>query len=178
MVRPSLYSLYVRGSSRGIVSIFKSMPWRRFMLTKASLMIESVFSPRKSILISPVCSMTEPSYCVTSSSSFVSLSGAVLTGTTSLISVFPMMIPQACTPVLRTFPSSIWAYFRVSRITLSELSDACFSSGTNSIAFFRLTFFSPGILSGTSLAKRLLSGKGSLCTRATSLIELFVAIVP
>ena len=70
-------------------------------------MTERVLSPRKSILISPVDSMTEPSYCVTSMLSPVALSSAVLKGTTSLISIFPMMIPQACTPVLRIFPSSI-----------------------------------------------------------------------
>ena len=70
-------------------------------------MTERVLRPRKSILMSPVDSMTEPSYCVTSIFSPVALSSAVLSGTTSLMSIFPMMIPQACTPVLRMFPSSI-----------------------------------------------------------------------
>ena len=84
-----------------------SIPRLFLILSRASLITDRVFRPRKSILISPVDSMTEPSYCVTSMLSPVALSSAVLSGTTSLMSIFPMMIPQAWTPVLRIFPSSI-----------------------------------------------------------------------
>ena len=141
-------------------------------------MMDKVFKPKKSILISPVSSMTEPSYWVTSISSPVSLSFAVLTGTTSEISYRPMMTPQAWTPVLRTFPSSICAYFSVSRTNGSGPVAASFNSGTYSIASFSLNFFMSGILSGTNFAKRFASARGTFCTRATSLMADFVAIVP
>ena len=45
------------------------------------------------------------------------------------------------------------------------------------MAFLRFSFLS-GILSGTSLARRSDSDRGSFCTRATSLIASLVAIVP
>ena len=141
-------------------------------------MTESVFSPRKSILISPVDSMTEPSYCVTSMLSPVALSSAVLRGTTSLMSIFPMIIPQAWTPVLRMLPSSIWAYFSVSCSRGSGLSEAFLSSSTYSMESAMLTPFLSGILSGMSLVRRSLSFRGSFCTRATSLMALLAAIVP
>ena len=75
---------------------------------KRFFMMESVFSPRKSILISPVSSITFPSYCVTMVFSLESelLSTAVLTYTQSVMSSRHIMTPQACTPVLRTVPSS------------------------------------------------------------------------
>ena len=148
------------------------------MLSRASLIIDRVLSPRKSILIRPVDSITEPSYWVTSILSPVVLSSAVLSGTTSLISIFPMMIPQACTPVLRMFPSRIRAYFSVSLTKRSELSEACLSSGTCSMAASMETFLTLGILSGMSLASRSLSARGSFWTRATSLMALLAAIVP
>ena len=96
----------------------------------ASLMMDKVFKPRKSILMSPVSSITDPSYWVTSIFSPVSLSSAVLTGTQSVMSSRQMMVPQACTPVPRTFPSSILAYFSVSRTSGSLDISACCSSGT------------------------------------------------
>ena len=139
--------------------------------------MERVFSPRKSILINPVSSITEPSYWVTSIFSPVSLSSAVLTGTQSVISSRQIIVPQACTPVPRTFPSSILAYLIVSRTKGSEEASAACNSGTYSIALRRFSFLS-GILSGTSLARRSDSERGSFCTRATSLIASFVAIVP
>ena len=141
-------------------------------------MTERVLSPRKSILIRPVDSMTEPSYCVTSMLSPVALSSAVLKGTTSLISIFPMMIPQACTPVLRIFPSSICAYFSVSWSRGSGLREACLSSGTYSREAPMVTFFTLGILSGMSFVRRSLSERGRRWTRATSLMALLAAIVP
>ncbi len=141
-------------------------------------MMDSVLRPRKSILISPVSSITEPSYCVTSIFSLVSLSSAVLMGTTSDMSVWPMITPQACTPVLRTFPSSMAAYLSVSFTRESLLLAASLSSGTLSMAVCRVIFFTFGILSGTSFASRFDSERGSLCTLATSLIEDFVAMVP
>ena len=149
----------------------------RRIFSTASLMIDNVFKPRKSILISPVSSITEPSYWVTSISSPVSLSSAVLTGTQSVISSRQIIVPQACTPVPRTLPSSILAYFSVSRTNGSDEASAACNSGTYAIAFGKFSFLS-GILSGTSLAKRSDSERGSFCTRATSLIANFVAIVP
>ena len=148
------------------------------MFSIASLMMDRVLRPRKSIFIKPVSSITEPSYWVTNISSPVSLSLAVLTGTTSEMSYRPMMTPHACTPVLRTFPSNICAYFKVSRIKGSRPVAASFSSGTYSIASFNLNFFMSGILSGTNFANRFDSARGSFSTRATSLMADLVAIVP
>ncbi|OAV73724.1 hypothetical protein Barb7_02911 [Bacteroidales bacterium Barb7] len=67
----------------------------RNTFSTASVITERVFNPKKSILISPVSSITEPSYWVTSISSPLSLSFAVLTGTTSDMSYFPIITPQA-----------------------------------------------------------------------------------
>ncbi|EJX03514.1 hypothetical protein EVA_08377 [gut metagenome] len=47
-----------------MLSMSMVTPSEMRMFSMASLMIESVFSPRKSILMSPVSSMTLPSYCV------------------------------------------------------------------------------------------------------------------
>ena len=140
-------------------------------------MIDKVFNPRKSILIKPVSSITEPSYWVTSIFSPVSLSSAVLTGTQSVISSLHIIVPHACTPVLRTFPSNILAYLIVSRKMGSGDTSAACNSGTYAMALGRFIFLS-GILSGTSLHKRSDSDNGSFCTRATSLMANFVAIVP
>ena len=147
------------------------------IFSTASLIIDKVFKPRKSILINPVSSITEPSYWVTSIFSPVSLSSAVLTGTQSVISSRQIIVPQACTPVPRTLPSSILAYLIVSRTNGSDDASAACSSGTYSIAFRKFSFLS-GILSGTNLANRSDSDRGSFCTRATSLIANLVAIVP
>ena len=149
----------------------------RRIFSTASLIIDNVFNPRKSILINPVSSITEPSYWVTSIFSPVSLSSAVLTGTQSVMSSRQIIVPQACTPVPRTLPSSILAYLRVSRTNGSDDASAACSSGTYSMAFRRFSFLS-GILSGTSFARRSDSERGSFCTRATSLIASLVAIVP
>ena len=158
-------------------SISSSIPLLKRIFSTASFIIDNVFSPRKSILINPVSSITEPSYWVTSIFSPVSLSSAVLTGTQSVISSRQIIVPQACTPVPRTFPSSILAYFIVSLTKGSGDASAACNSGTYSMAFFRFSFLS-GILSGTNLAKRSDSASGSFWTRATSLIASFVAIVP
>ena len=86
------------------------MPVDRRTFSTASLRIDRVFSPKKSIFISPVSSITLPSYCV--HSSFLpgfSLSSAVDTGTQSLMASRQMIVPQAWMPVLRTLPSSILA---------------------------------------------------------------------
>ena len=123
-----------------IVSMSISIPFVCLMLATASLMIDNVFKPRKSILIRPVSSITAPSYCVTSIFSPVSLSSAVLTGTQSVISSRQMMVPHACTPVPRTLPSSILAYLIVSCRMGSSDSSASLSSGTALIAFFRFIF--------------------------------------
>ena len=148
------------------------------MFSTASLMMDKVFSPKKSILIKPVSSITEPSYWVTSIFSPVSLSSAVLTGTQSVMSSRQMMVPQACTPVLRTLPSSILAYFMVSRKIGSVETSASCNSGISSMAFDKFIFFPLGSLSPMALHKRSDSDKGSFCTRATSLMANLVAIVP
>ncbi len=149
----------------------------RRIFSTASLIMDKVFSPRKSILISPVSSMTDPSYWVTSIFSPVSLSSAVLTGTQSVISSRQIIVPHACTPVPRTLPSSILAYLSVSLTNGSGDTSAACNSGTYSMAFRKFNFLS-GILSGTNFARRSDSERGSFCTRATSLIANFVAIVP
>ena len=115
--------------------MFSTIPLLFLIFSRASLIIDKVFKPKKSILISPVSSITEPSYCVTSIFSPVSLSSAVLTGTQSVISSRQMIVPQACTPVLRTFPSNIFAYLIVSRRIGSEETSAACSSGTYAMAF-------------------------------------------
>ena len=159
------------------------MPSDILIFSKASRKIESVFSPKKSILINPVSSITLPSYCVQRSFSPVSLSVAVETGTQSVISSRQMMMPQAWTPVLRTFPSSIFAYLMVFRINGSAEASASRNSGIAAMALGKFIFgtfpFSPaGSLSGMSLQRRFDSLKGNCNTRATSLIANLVAIVP
>ena len=64
--------------------------------------MDNVFNPRKSILITPAFSITLPSICV--SHKLDSLE--VATGMSSIKSFGAMIIPAACTPVLRTEPSS------------------------------------------------------------------------
>ena len=146
-------------------------------------MVDRFFSPRKSILMRPVSSITEPSYCVQLSLSPVSLSSAVLMGTQSETSSLQMITPQACTPRFRTLPSSIWAYFMVS--LMAGLGDACASAsaGTHSRQFFRFIFrgfplLSSGRRSGMALHQSLDMFSGTFCTRATSLMAILVAIVP
>ena len=82
-----------------------SIPRVSFMFLTASMMMERVFNPRKSILIRPVSSITRPSYWVTSSFPSI-LSSAVATGTQSEMASRQIITPQACTPVFLTFPSS------------------------------------------------------------------------
>ena len=166
-----------------ISSISSSIPNESLIFSRVSLMIDSVFKPKKSILIRPVSSITFPSYWVQWSSSPVSLSFAVETGTQSEILSLQMIKPQAWTPVLRTLPSSILAYLIVSRNNGSVEASASRSSGMAAIALGRFilgTFPSgpSGNLSGISLHKAFDVFNGSFCTRATSLIANFVAIVP
>ena len=95
MVLPSQYNWKVAGSSIGIWSTSSSIPRLSSILATASLRIESVLRPKKSILINPVSSITLPSYCVQSNFSFVSLSSAVETGTQSEIASRQIMTPHA-----------------------------------------------------------------------------------
>ncbi len=159
-----------------------SMPRVRLMLAQASLSSESVFSPRKSILMSPVDSMTWPSYCV--QLVFVSLksgSSAVDTGTQSLMGSRQMMNPQAWMPVPLTVPSSILAYLMVLRSEgLADASASC-SSRTALMALGRFIFgvlpSTSGRRSGMALQRAFEMLSGTFSTRATSLIEFFVAMV-
>ncbi len=83
-------------------------------------------------------------------------------------------IPQACTPVWRTEPSSVSANLIV--LAISGLSEdfSFFRSGFSLNAFLKVIFGA----SGTSFAKRSASGSGSFSTLATSRMASFVAIVP
>ena len=161
----------------GIWSRSTSMPSVCLMLAQASFSSESVFRPRKSILISPVDSMTCPSYCV--QLVFVSLksgSSAVLTGTQSEIGSRQMMKPQAWMPVPRTVPSSILAYLMVlARAWSFEASASC-SSRVHLIALGRFIFMPSGRRSGMALHSAFEMGRGTFSTRATSLMLFFVAI--
>ena len=149
------------------------------IFSTASFMIESVFRPRKSILIRPVDSITWPSYWVQRNlcpGSF--LSSATETGTQSLILSRQIMNPQACMPVPRTVPSSIFAYSMVLCSFGSGLASASRSSGIHFMALPRFIFKPSGNLSGISLQSQFAFSRGSFSTRATSLIEFFVAMVP
>ncbi len=152
------------------------MPRVCLTFATASIMIDRVFRPRKSILIMPVSSITLPSYCVTSTLE-PSESVAVDTGTQSVMSSRPIITPHACTPVLRTFPSSCWAKSITSRTSGLGLSASAANSLTNLRQFLKLTLPS-GILSGTRRARRLASGNGSSMTFATSFMAILVAMVP
>ena len=92
-----------------------------------------------------------------------------------------MMKPQAWIPVPRTVPSSIFAYLMVFAIFgLGEASASC-SSRTALMALVRFIFgvlpSTSGRRSGIALHKAFESASGSFSTRATSLMEFFVAIV-
>ena len=159
--------------SRSITSPVDSLTF-----STAVLRIESVFSPRKSILISPVDSMTCPSYCVHRSLCPGSvLSSATDTGTQSLMGSRQMMKPQAWIPVPRTVPSSILAYIMVLRSRSSSDTSASRSSGTHLIALGRFIFRPSGKRSGICLHRWFTTSSGTFSTRATSLMEFLVAIV-
>ena len=148
------------------------------MTLQASFSSERVFSPRKSILMSPVDSITCPSYCVTGTFfSGKSGSEAVDTGTQSSMGLRQMMKPQAWMPVLRTVPSSILAYLMVFRSLASSLTSASCSLGVHLMAFVRFIFMPSGSRSGIALQRPFATSSGSFSTRATSLMEFFVAMV-
>ena len=129
--------------------------------------------------------MTLPSYWVTIMRS-PSPSKAVLTGTQSVMGSRPMITPQACTPTLRTLPSS----FSAKRMVSPTLGSSLFSSAAKAGKAFKqlwmlIFIFLPGFSSGMSLgrdgmnpARRLLSGMDKSSTRATSLMADLAAIVP
>ena len=122
------------------------------MLSTASFKIERVFKPKKSILISPVSSITWPSYCVHRNLCPGSvLSSATEIGTQSLIGSLQIIKPQACTPVPLTVPSSFFAYLIVFRTFSSGDSSACLSSGIEATAFVKFILRSLGSLSGMLL---------------------------
>ena len=155
------------------------MPLVCFTTLQASLSSERVLRPRKSILMSPVDSMTCPSYCVTAVFiSGKSGSSAVLTGTHWSMGFWQMMNPQAWIPVLRTVPSSILAYLIVLDSLGSMEASAARSSGVHLIAFCRFIFRLSGRRSGIALQRAFDLSRGSCSTRATSLMEFLAAIVP
>ena len=87
------------------------------------------------------------------------------------------MNPHACIPVPRTVPSSIFAYLIVFRSRGSCETSASRSSGVHLIAFVRFIFKPSGRRSGIALHKKFDLSKGNFSTRATSLIEFFVAML-
>ena len=155
-----------------------SMPRVCLMMAQASFSSDSVFSPRKSILMRPVDSMTWPSYCVQLVLVFLkSGSSAVETGTQSLMGSRQMMKPQAWMPVPRTVPSSILAYLMVLRRAGSFEASASRSSGVHLMALGKFIFMPSGRRSGIALHRALVTDNGTFSTRATSFSEFFVAIV-
>ena len=84
--------------SMGMASISISMPFDNLMFLSASLIIDKVLKPKKSILISPTLSTTWPSYSVTNTRLPDSRSSTVLSGANLVKSSAPMITPQACTP--------------------------------------------------------------------------------
>ena len=131
-IRPSQKSLNVFSSSRGMWSMSISLWNRCFTFSNPSRMILSVLSPKKSILIRPVDSITLPSYWVINTFSPFS-SKEVEIGITSLISYFPMITPHAWTPILRILPSNFCAYLKVSCIWVLLPTCSFFSSGTTRV---------------------------------------------
>ena len=138
----------------GMVSRSITLPVVSLTFSTASLSIESVFRPRKSIFINPVDSMTWPSYCVHLSLWPGSdLSSAMDTGTQSLIGSRQMMKPHAWMPVPRTVPSSIFAYSMVLCSLGSGLASASRNSGMHLMALVRFIFSPSGSLSGICLQR-------------------------
>ena len=155
-----------------------SSPRVCFTTLHASLSSDRVFSPRKSILMSPVDSMTCPSYCVTGTfRPLKSGSSAVDTGTQSLIGLRQMMKPQACMPVPLTVPSSILAYLMVFLSFGSADASASLSSGVHLMALVRFIFIPSGRRSGIALHKAFEMSRGSFSTLATSFSEFLVAML-
>ena len=154
-------------------------------------MMVRVLRPKKSILITPASSITEPSYCVSRSSE----SFTVATGIISVRSEGAMMIPAACTPVPRTEPSSTIA----SRRTILSAVPSASRNSRRRFTFSRSSPVKPSLsarepypfmgavstrlseipgLSGTSLAMALDCSSGRSSTRETSFIDILAAIVP
>ena len=165
----------------GMLSRSISIPRCILIFSHASFNSESVFKPKKSILMRPVDSMTCPSYCV--QLVLVSLksgSSAVETGTQSLIGSRQIMKPQAWIPVPRIVPSSIFAYLMVLASLGSFEVSASRSIGTALMALVRFIFgvlpSTSGNRSGIALQSSFDCAKGSFSTRATSLMEFFVAM--
>ena len=163
----------------GNVSRSMTSPVVCLITLQASFISDRVLSPRKSILISPVVSMTWPSYWVTAVfRPGKSGSSAVDTGTQLLIGSRQIMKPQAWIPVPRTVPSSILAYLMVLLSRISEENSACCSSGVYLMALVRFIFAPSGSRSGIALQRAFALSSGSFSTRATSLMEFLVAILP
>ncbi len=78
--------------------------------------------------------------------------------------------------VPRTLPSSILAYFRVSRTNGSDDASAACSSGH--IRWHSAGSASYQVFYPAPICQTVDSERGSFCTRATSLIASLVAIVP
>ena len=193
LVSPFWYNWNVFSSSNGILSKSILIPWFCLISSSAVFKIERVFNPKKSILITPASSITDPSIWVTHKSESL----AVATGIISVKSLGAIIIPAACIPVLRMEPSNFSAscntnalksvplYISLNFLMLS-MSSAWYPS-------FSANDFSPSLavkgackqrpnsvpgLSGTNFANKLDSDNGKSITRATSLILLFAAIVP
>ena len=169
----------------GILFMSKSIPLECLIFLSASLIMDSVLSPKKSIFIRPIFSITLPEYCVTNTSSLTFLSMAVESGANFLKSSAPIITPHACIPVCLTVPSRREALSRVSFISNLLL----YKSLIKGISFMQLLMLtgsdfpfastlSSGNLSGMASVISLTISNGMLFTLATSFILDFVAIVP
>ena len=151
-VSPREKSSKVSLSSIGILSMSTSRPWDSLMEARQALRTERVLRPRKSIFSRPMGSTKCPSYCVV-----MRLSPAVgMMGMVSISGSRLMMMPQACTPMLRVVPSRRMASSRMRRFWGSSPSSNSASLGFSLKALAKVIF---GV-SGTMDARAFASASG------------------
>ncbi len=139
VVLPVLRSAKVLGSSIGTFSMSKSGFTVRRMLSTASAITVSVFSPRKSIFRSPSFPTAFMSYCTVTSPSWS------VSGTNSSSGRSVMMIPAACLPVFLTMPSRTFAWSTILAAT-GFLATSSLSSADLAIACSSVMLMSSGII--------------------------------
>ncbi len=124
VVSPRPSSAKVFSSSRGISLRLISVLYTRLIIRSASLMMVKLLRPKKSILSKPSssicpignCAATTPFCAISSGTYSTRLSGAITT-------------PQACTPWLRTVPSSAIA-ISITDLLVSLVSYSFLRSGS------------------------------------------------
>ena len=114
-VFPVISILYVSSSSRGMLFISMSIPWRFFIMSRVWTMIVKFFSPKKSIFNRPIFSQSSFWNSVITFPSF-----ALWTGTTSSSGWWAMITPAACIPVLHLIPSMFLDSSMILRICASS----------------------------------------------------------